>query len=206
MLSQGRQHNNQIHCLMRVIVDRLLMNPIVNQVLISVFLHFRAQQVASSVAVEKKCITRKWYTQWIVFREQEDQPIKLSVVHYNMWDKVRSVPSDWSHDYKEVYPEAALKVELDTYVDNFLSCAQDDQKARDLEPWRFWTLLISTCKNKPRMARSYHRKIRRTNRSRWMSIWQMWQKQSMHSTSSGCPKKSCSFKVNLNVNSVNTKR
>nr|XP_029710301.1 uncharacterized protein LOC109422104 [Aedes albopictus] len=84
----------------------------------------------------------KQYTEFlrkIVFREQEDQPIQ----HYRMCTVTygtKCAPylaieamKQSGREYKEVYPEAALRIELDTYVDDFLSGAKDVQKARDLK-------------------------------------------------------------------------
>lgn len=67
---------------------------------------------------------------WTVFREQED----LSIKHFpcDLRDRVRLAIEAMKHaarEYQPVYPETARYIELDTYVDDFLSCARNVQQA-----------------------------------------------------------------------------
>ncbi|XP_038117303.1 uncharacterized protein LOC119769345 [Culex quinquefasciatus] len=124
--------------------DRLLAGPNVNQELFSVFLRFRTYKVAFTADAEKM-YRQVWVHpadrdyQRIVFRETEDQPIKhyrLCTVTYGTkcapYLAIESMKQAAS-EFKLKYPEAAQKIELDTYVDDFLSGAQTVQRAKELK-------------------------------------------------------------------------
>ncbi|XP_038106574.1 uncharacterized protein LOC119766211 [Culex quinquefasciatus] len=124
--------------------DRLLAGPNVNQELFSVFLRFRTYKVAFTADAEKM-YRQVWVHpadrnyQRIVFRETEDQPIKhyrLCTVTYGTkcapYLAIESMKQAAS-EFKLKYPEAVQKIELDTYVDDFLSGAQTVQRAKELK-------------------------------------------------------------------------
>ncbi|XP_065075594.1 uncharacterized protein LOC135699294 [Ochlerotatus camptorhynchus] len=95
---------------------------------------FDASCASSTADVEK--MYRQDYLR-IVFRESEDQPIK----HYRLCTvtyETKCAPylaleamKQVAREYNQVYPEAVQRIELDTYVDDFLFGAQTTvQQAR----------------------------------------------------------------------------
>ncbi|XP_055543704.1 uncharacterized protein LOC129729231 [Wyeomyia smithii] len=124
--------------------DRLLAGPNVNQDLFSVFLRFRANKVAFAADVEKMYrqvlvhpLDRNF--QRIVWRSNPEEPIKhyrLCTVTYG----TKSAPflaiealKQAAREYQTVFPEAARRIEMDTYVDDFLSGAKNIEEARELK-------------------------------------------------------------------------
>ncbi|XP_062714016.1 uncharacterized protein LOC134290827 [Aedes albopictus] len=200
--------------------DRLLAGPNVNQDLFSVFLRFRTHQVAFSADVEKMYRQVVVHPadrdfQRIVFREQEDQPIqhyRLCTVTYGTkcapYLAIEAMKQS-GREYKEVYPEAALRIELDTYVDDFLSGAKDVQKARDLKQ-QVVEILESAGFHLRKWTTNCPELLQDAAQDEQEPVDVKLAEQPNAVKALGIrwlPKEDTfSFKVSLNVNSVNTKR
>ncbi|XP_062712285.1 uncharacterized protein LOC115269273 [Aedes albopictus] len=124
--------------------DRLLAGPNINQDLFDVHLRFRSNEIAFAADAEKM-FRQVWVHpqdrdfQRVVWRSDPGEPIKhfrLCTVTYGTkpapYLAIESM-REAARNYETVYPEAAQRIVLDMYVDDFMSGAKNIDEARQMK-------------------------------------------------------------------------